>query len=703
MDKSSIHFRESFFEEILNGIPKEESKDEILISVEEGNKTNLSPDNKLRIKNVVKAFLNDEESKKIFINTIKNIKNREKTKWINQFNLKFLVILKENEGDQDEEDDFVEDVADEEKSKGFLSSFRDLKKKYETIEKWKERQKRLRRMIYILKDSYVFLNNITFASLFGSKTKLVRDMNTQLYSLFHTFKPNFIDPLLYSGAHSLSSIVNLITKEIKNKVSAYYSLLEELMHNVAEDLIITGVTRGGKSILKYGHKSVGIINEIIEKVIKGDKKSLWTFRGIKFSKFLFDIISDEKKRNILINTFNYGSAGLLFSLTEEFSPSDKKLINDFTQKIVNDIRKSGDKLAASILNGKGISVSSAVSSIGIGEGFGEIYNEGNQMIGDQIKRFGDTLVEDLETNLSTQDKFDVGYQVMKTAYIKSVEKSPWTKAIEYLGLIVKFSQNLFNPFLDNLKSIAFENRSIFNTLGVPLNIDEFLKKIVYNGLTITDVSGNKTRLINRLNKKKNEKSINQSSSNSKVVVSIQTKQSVVNTIKTKDGKVVDDTYGKKEFNPVLNINISENTSLTDNFKFYTQYNIRDVKNETFKGEEIQSSRLYNTSNNKLNSDWLNKINIQSLSSLGYFFHHLFDKYKISDISLNDDFSEIKSRIVLKAHKTFSWFGVINHETKAENFMLKRIENMCDNISTAYNSLNHLDLNSFLNIKENGFS
>ena len=255
MDKSSIHFRESFFEEILNGIPKEESKDEILISVEEGNKTNLSPDNKLRIKNVVKAFLNDEESKKIFINTIKNIKNREKTKWINQFNLKFLVILKENEGDQDEEDDFVEDVADEEKSKGFLSSFRDLKKKYETIEKWKERQKRLRRMIYILKDSYVFLNNITFASLFGSKTKLVRDMNTQLYSLFHTFKPNFIDPLLYSGAHSLSSIVNLITKEIKNKVSAYYSLLEELMHNVAEDLIITGVTRGGKSILKYGHKS----------------------------------------------------------------------------------------------------------------------------------------------------------------------------------------------------------------------------------------------------------------------------------------------------------------------------------------------------------------------------------------------------------------------------------------------------------------
>ena len=72
MDKSSIHFRESFFEEILNGIPKEESKDEILTSVEEGTKTNLSPDNKLRIKNAVKAFLNDEESKKIFINTIKN-------------------------------------------------------------------------------------------------------------------------------------------------------------------------------------------------------------------------------------------------------------------------------------------------------------------------------------------------------------------------------------------------------------------------------------------------------------------------------------------------------------------------------------------------------------------------------------------------------------------------------------------------------
>lgn len=686
MDKSSIHFRESFFEEILNGIPKEESKDEILISVEEGNKTNLSPDNKLRIKNVVKAFLNDEESKKIFINTIKNIKNREKTKWINQFNLKFLVLLKENEGDQDEEDDFVEDVADEEKSKGFLSSFRDLKKKYETIEKWKERQKRLRRMIYILKDSYVFLNNITFASLFGSKTKLVRDMNTQLYSLFHTFKPNFIDPLLYSGSHSLSSIVNLMTKEIKTRVNQIYELTENILNfaflSGAEFVAdwaastLTAEISGGYSVYVSAYK--------------------WGKRAYNFTNAL---------KNIWNNWDIIKSAGHLgvFALAGVLTDSSKTYLNDTTQKIVNDIRKSGDKLADSILNGKGISVSSAVSSIGIGEGMGEIFNMGNQMIGDQIRKINTTLVEDLDSKTSTQDKFDIAYQVLKNTYTKSVEKSPWTKAIEYLGLIVKFSQNLFNPFLDNLKSIAIENRSIFNTLGVPLNIEEFLKKIVYNGLTITDVSGNKARLINRLNKKKNEKSTNQNSSNSKVVVSIQTKQSVINTIKTKDDKVISDTYGKKEFIPVLAVNISENTSLADNFKFYTQYNIRDTKNETFKGEEIQSSRLYNTSNNKLNSNWLNKINIQSLSSLGYFFYHLFDKYEVSDISLNDDFSEIKSRIVLNANKTFSWLGVINHESKAENFMLKRFENMCDNISNAYDSLKQLDLNSFLNINVNGFS
>ena len=138
MDKTSIHFRDNFFEEILNGIPDEDSRDEIIEIAEKGTKTNLSSDNKLRINNVVKAFLHDEESKALFINIIKNAKNREKINWFKKFNLNFLNSLKEDEEDKDDEDELAEEIVDEEKSKGTFSSFRELKKKYELIEKMRK-------------------------------------------------------------------------------------------------------------------------------------------------------------------------------------------------------------------------------------------------------------------------------------------------------------------------------------------------------------------------------------------------------------------------------------------------------------------------------------------------------------------------------------------------------------------------------------
>ena len=707
MDKTSIHFRDNFFEEILNGIPDEDSRDEIIEIAEKGTKTNLSSDNKLRINNVVKAFLHDEESKALFINIIKNAKNREKNNWIKNFNLNFLISLKEDEEDKDDEDELAEEINDEEKSKGTFSSFKELKKKYDTIKTWREREKRIRRIVYFLKDSYVFLSNITFASMFGSKTKLIRGMNETMNELFHEFKPKYIDPLLYSGSYSLTSLTNILTKEIKNKVKIFYEFLEDVLQYIIEQEVGL-IFRFVRPLRQAMEKIADIRDKITGNSLSPLKRLMRLKRVMKF----VEIMMDEKKRNVFINSIRYGASAAIFKLSGELSDYDKRAINNYTQDVVKNIRNTGDNLAKSILNNKGISVSDVISSLDAGEGIGQLANMGKKYVDDQIRQFGDTLIGDLESKLSLHQKFDVAYNIVTSAYTERVEKSPWTKAISYLKYIVKASENLFYPFLDNLKSIIFENKSILNALGTPLNIEKYLKTIIDRGLVIDNGTGEKYRLINRHKKSQNNKRGGGKSNDPKIKISIQTSQSVVNTVNTKDGKVIEDSFGKKEFKPILNVIFDKDVKLGNNFKIRNYYHIRGIGKDEFIEENEIFNGEYSTSNFKLNKKWLEKINDSNMSTLGHFFHNLFHVYVFPDLpnayrfKKNEKEEEYETyelpmlklskteTVTLKAGDKYTWFDVLLYEGRAESIMYNSMKKIVNNFTVACKSLKQFELKQF---------
>ena len=104
--KTNFHFKEDFFEEIMNGIPSED----LVNDDKKNSKVILSTDNKTRFNRVVKEFLRAEESKQIFINLIKKAKKREQINFLKDLDLFFF--QKENEEESDEDDDEIEEIGE---------------------------------------------------------------------------------------------------------------------------------------------------------------------------------------------------------------------------------------------------------------------------------------------------------------------------------------------------------------------------------------------------------------------------------------------------------------------------------------------------------------------------------------------------------------------------------------------------------------
>ena len=120
--KTNFHFKDEFFEELLNGIPSEDFE----YDDKKNSSVVLSPDNKVRFKHVVKEILSTDESKQIFINLIKNAKKREQAKFLIDLDLFFL--NKDDDEDKDEDDEEIEEIGEKEKKQNTLSKILDIKK-----------------------------------------------------------------------------------------------------------------------------------------------------------------------------------------------------------------------------------------------------------------------------------------------------------------------------------------------------------------------------------------------------------------------------------------------------------------------------------------------------------------------------------------------------------------------------------------------
>ena len=747
MSEVSFHLRDDFFEEILNGIPKEDLN-KILKKDEKNNKLVLSGDSKRRVKNTAIAFYESEESRKIFISIIKDAKEKQKQKYIRNIDFKFLHIVFEEEEERDEEDEVSEDLAEND---GILSKFKDIREKYKTIQKWKERKKSFNKLIAKLKDAYKFLSGITAASLFNSRSKVTRLMNKHMLSLFNSSKEALILPAIGSSKYSLFAFTNIITKEIKSKINTYFDFLEEIMEII--------LTKELFYILR-SMPGIGVIAARAQQVYENTY-----LRYSKANKF-FEIMSDPVKRKMIFGTVHaLGSVGFL-AFTGHLMGSDAQLINDFSKKIIGGLQSKGDDIIRNISNKSESIVGDLASDFGLDTAINNIgffANEGKKILSDKISQLDNILSDDLDVKMSIDDKFEIAYRLISNAYTKSIQLSPWTQTIRYLEKVVSFSQNLFNPFLDGLNRIIQENDNFMTTSGGVLDVDNYLKKIVENGIDFKTTDG-KLHLLR--NKKGKNNSSKEEIKNDIFSITVLTKQSTENKISSeyiKNGKkpsevsITSNIYSKRK-TPFIKINFGENgrNYMNDNFNVISCYKSRHFSNNVIEKEWSETSKTafdkksitnYILNEKNINKKWLNEINEDQKSPLGHFFHHLFSPYDIGtnvgninfyldnnsigktyDDSLyfkyygkyfdnTESFSmpypkyktENNKKVFDRYGKTsktnfdksyvtltggessIDWITILNAEIFMESFMLSRFERIRDNNSETYTNLKY-DLN-----------
>lgn len=740
MANTNFHLNDEIFEEILNGIPSDNLSIDEKIEREKNPKTHLSSDNKLRLNRVVGAFLQDEKSKSLFYSLIKNVKRREKNKWITQIESKMFLINQAEE--EDEEDELIEEISDEKESKGLFKTTSDLKKKYSQYKSLYDKRKKISRAVSNIKQVYGLLSKTTSDTLFSSRRKLLMEMNRYSFDVFDVLKTKYISPMLFSSGYSLKTITDIMTKEIKSKVNMYFQFLEEIMYEILESEIVLILEQIPfiKAILKGG----GLITEIWKGKKNADRLQLF-----------FNILQNADKVKYL------GSAGWFF-VAGEFLQSDKEAINRFGEKIVEDVRAKGREITNTLSQTIGGDINSFfnIKNLIVDSGF--VAGEARDLISSKYKDLNSFLIDDIDKKLSIQEKFELVYDIITTSYVKKTEQNWWTRATSYMIGLVNHSINNFNPFLNTLLSINSENEHFINGSGDIISVEKYLSSILDKGIDIIKPNGEKLYLRRRKKISFSEKDeVIKTNKFNPLKISVYTVSNIKNTIDVsaqivqsqnsgiypspnKTKYVVNrDDISDKQFKPVIKISGNKGKFKTIT-TFYRERRVtkndQGISSETYyiqNGKSIpissQDDLIYDSTNEKYMppKSWLIKLNDKKLSKLGKFFEMLFGTYEIKgsifnnlnfnynssyndvdymkyvtindatnwfDTSKNFNTSITKDRELMnydfklfgvnesETLSNVTWLQLLNAEYFMESFMMHRFEKMKENYTLTYNFL-----------------
>ena len=650
MGETNFHFKDDFFEEILNGIPQsEEDKKDYLKKIEKNAKTSLSPDNKTRINRVTASFLTSEESKKAFLELIKNSKKREQEKFLKE--IKKSILISKMEIDDDVEEEITEEVsAEENKSGGVFSKALEMKKKYQNIKGHAKTARKIMVMANLIKETYETLSNITTNNALKAKDGVVRKMNKttndflegNIGGLFHNV-------ILPSSAKSITTIMDTIKTKFDKALSKFNIYLYEAVSVAmkAFTLIVLSIAAGGGALAAgatissaAGAASWGYtISSVIMDMGSGDISPRKLFDAIvkavggkvlnianlleKGGEAIYSIWEAREK---IKNSYKYISMGV-GAFLGHYGEAEKEL-NDRLQDVGKSLSLMGDEIIDSYTNKDGLSLTenfqmaSKVSH--------DVFEEGSLLIKQEFRGLDAKIKFKVDEMTSMQDKYNFAYEVISRSYFKGVEMSPWSKSARLIRKFVKYLHNSFIDIYEPLDTIVNNQSHFYNSKGQIVDLSKYISKIISNfenGVVVTTRDGKKRDLKLKRNKKREPLSKNPSNPDKFFKINIYTKQSVKSryNFNASESILTSSSY-KNVYEPVLKIQNPSKKKL--NFK--SDFIFLNGKNTNLKKISFENpkSSFYDLKNIK-NNIFYDKINEEKTSPKIIFLRELFD-YKIKE-------------------------------------------------------------------------
>lgn len=486
-DDNSFHFKDDFFEEILNGVPQKETP----IDYEKNTKTNLNPASAMRVKHVAKAFLTSEESKNVFSSLIKTVKRKQSKNLLGKLNIK--LFEEETEDDiKDEEEENIEDIAESRKQKGPVDKIFELKKKFEKLKAASKKVKKIKTQISLMKSFFLALSMKSYSDIISDRNKILREMDEN----FENVKEKNIDPILNQAIiPSLTTTLFSMTKKTRNflddLLSKYYNFMENILGFIIEKEVVKAAS------LVPG---LGAVVKTYDFLKSRYKKARRMYRKAKGIRAVDDIAEEIVENPEIVKEVMKGGVTGFLALFGHIDENGQKKIDAGIKQMIKASKNAGTDIINNLSNSTSEN-NLSTEDIGILFQTGKnALNEGRTIVNNKI----DEMVAIFDEKTPTHKKYDYAYKLIVSSYFKGVEHSPWTKAMMNLGNMVLFVEKHFNNMFEKLKfrvesNMVFLNKS--ENVITASDLTKYFKKICgEEGSFIIVKKGNKEIRINGRNK-----------------------------------------------------------------------------------------------------------------------------------------------------------------------------------------------------------
>lgn len=458
-DTDTFHFKDDFFEEILNGVPKEDVSE----SQKESSVVTLSPNSKTRVKYVAKAFLSSEESRRVFSSAIIKAKQKENKALIDKFSIVLFKEKVEDSKDKDEEEEAIEEVA-EEKSSGPLSKIIALKAKFEKLKRLGKKGRNILNHINSIKAYFLMIGSMSFASAISNRNKIIRTLNDN----FDGFLDDTIYPFLNNGiiptlTSTMFNLFGKIRKFSDDMLDRYYALLEGALEILFE--INLKVLQAGISILPGGAGAA----LAMEECWRAYKITKMLQRRAKGYEMLFHAGIEMIKNPEIVMEVLKGGKSTLFAFLGKMDKNAQEKIDQLINLGIKQSQKAGTDIIDSLNKNDGADISKLISNSGSIIGTADdVFGGLKDIVNDKIDEF----VNVFDKNTPTYKQYKYAYNLISQMYFKGVDYSPWTKMAMNLNNMLIFVNDKFEKTYEKWGQIVNSNTGFVNTENKVLSVDD---------------------------------------------------------------------------------------------------------------------------------------------------------------------------------------------------------------------------------------
>lgn len=484
-DDQIFHFKEDFFEEILNGVPQKD----ISIDYEKNTKVNLNPNSSYRVKHVAKAFLSSEESRNVFSSLIKEAKKKQSKNLLGKLNIKLFEEDVEDDIKDDEEEE-IENIAEGSKKSGPVDKIMALKKKFEKLKEIGKKGNKVLYHIRAIKSYFAVLGMTSFSSAVANRNKIIRDMNENVDKVMDDqINPILDDAIIPSLTTTLFSMTGKTKGFIDDILEKYYKFLDVIL-----GLIIEKEVTKALSYVPY----LGPVLKIYEKGKSLYKKGRRLYRKSKGVRAMEDVAEEIIENPEMAREVLKGGVTGFFALFGHIDENGQKKIDLGIKAMIKTSKDKGNEIIQNLSNNS--------SDKNLIAETGDLFATGKNVLG-EFKTIADNKINEMiyafDEKTPKHQKYEYVYNILRTSYFKELEYSPWSKCAMNLNNMVLFVQKRFDDMFDRFQNKISAYAGFVNKKNQVLTIQDlgkYIKKFNSKGARIIIEKGGKEISLKRVKK-----------------------------------------------------------------------------------------------------------------------------------------------------------------------------------------------------------